>query len=386
MYSQHLSCKECESKYPLDAIYFCSHCFGPLEVVYDYQDLADAKRKIERGPANLWRYSDFLPCSAEQGSSFGPGFTPILKAERLATELGIGEVWIKNDAANPTHSFKDRVVAVALAKALELGYTDLACASTGNLANAVAAAAAAAGINSHVFIPASLEETKVLATAVYGGEVIKIDGDYDHVNRLCLEMLEEHDQWGFVNINLRPYYAEGSKTLAYETMEQLGFRMPTAVIAPIASGSLYTKLGRGFSEWKKVGLVEGRLPRMFGAQASGCAPVAEAYERGLRSVPPVKVSDTLVSSLAIGTPADGPYALELANSSAGIILSIDEKRVGQGVRMLAEKEGVFTEMTGGVVICALEDLVKRNEVGKEDSVVIYLTGEGLKTLDTFSHT
>src|SRR5436309_9676877 len=279
---ESVRCKECKTPYPLEARYVCERCFGPLEVAYSPRataDPAELRRRIQAGPHSLWRYSDFLPVQAPPRGVLPAGFTPLLRADRLAEQLGLGEVWIKNDAANPTHSFKDRVVAVALARARELGFETFACASTGNLANAVAAHAAAAGLESYVFIPADLEEQKVLATGVYGTHVVAVNGSYDDVNRLCTELSGERD-WAFVNINLRPYYAEGSKTIAFEVAEQLGFELPDRVVAPVASGSLFTKIARGFEEWIEVGLLGGDLPTFNGAQAEGCAPVASAFEAG----------------------------------------------------------------------------------------------------------
>jgi len=265
-----LRCKECGTEYPLEAAYVCEACFGPLEVAYDYSGFRadEVRRRIQAGSSGIWRYADFLPFSSRPASAIEPGLTPLVRADRLAEQLGVGEVWIKNDAANPTHSFKDRVVAVALAKALELGFDTVACASTGNLANAVAAHAAAAGIESFVFVPSNLEEQKLLATGVYGTTLVGVEGNYDDVNRLCTELASERG-WAFVNVNLRPYYAEGSKTLAYETVEQLGWRLPDRVVCPIASGSLFTKIGRGFEEWRSIGLVDGELPTFHGAQATG---------------------------------------------------------------------------------------------------------------------
>src|SRR5215207_4904676 len=281
MAPEALVCKECDSSYPLDARYVCERCFGPLEVAYDFSDLdpAEARRKIQAGSRGIWRYADFLPFAERPRDPLEPGLTPLIRADRLAARLGLGEVWIKNDAANPTHSFKDRVVAVGLAKARELGFETVACASTGNLANAVAAHAAASGLDSYVFVPADLEEQKLLATAVYGTTLVGVRGNYDDVNRLCTELSQARG-WAFVNVNLRPYYAEGSKTLAYETVEQLGWSLPDRVVCPIASGSLFTKLGRGFSEWRELGLVQGELPTFNGAQAQGCNPVAEAFGAG----------------------------------------------------------------------------------------------------------
>jgi len=376
-----LKCKECGSDYPLEALFVCDQCFGPLEVAYDLGglDAAEVKRKIQAGPDSIWRYSDFLPFSDRPADALQPGLTPLLRADRLAERLGIGEVWVKNDAANPTHSFKDRVVAVALAKAIELGFDTVACASTGNLANAVAAHAAAAGLDSYVFVPADLEEQKLLATGVYGTELVGVDGNYDDVNRLCTELAQERG-WAFVNVNIRPYYAEGSKTLAYETAEQLGWELPDAVVSPIASGSLFTKIGRGFTEWLDLGLIEGELPTFHGAQATGCGPVANAFEAGDEVCRPVK-PDTIAKSLAIGTPADGPYALDLARRTDGTISAVTDDEIRAGIRLLAETTGVFTETAGGVTAATLAKLAEAGELGSSDRVVVYITGEGLKTLD-----
>jgi threonine synthase len=378
---QELRCKECGTQYPLEALYVCDQCFGPLEVAYDFSgyEASEIKRKIQAGSNGIWRYADFLPFAGRPVSSLEPGLTPLIRADRLAEKLGVGEVWIKNDAANPTHSFKDRVVAVALAKALELGFDTVACASTGNLANAVAAHAAAAGIDSFVFVPSDLEEQKLLATAVYGTTLVGVDGAYDDVNRLCTQLAEERG-WAFVNVNLRPYYAEGSKTLAYETAEQLGWRLPDKIVAPIASGSLFTKIGRGFTEWLDIGLIEGELPAFHGAQAAGCGPVANAYADGHDVCRPVR-PDTIAKSLAIGTPADGPYALDLARSTGGSVESVTDDEIRAGIRLLAETTGIFTETAGGVTTATLAKLAASGELTSDDRVVVYITGEGLKTLD-----
>ncbi len=376
-----LKCKECGTGYPLEALFVCDQCFGPLEVVYDFSGLSapEAKRKIQAGPDNIWRYADFLPFADRPAGALQPGLTPLIRADRLAQRLGVGEIWVKNDAANPTHSFKDRVVAVALAKAVELGFDTVACASTGNLANAVAAHAAAAGLDSYVFVPADLEEQKLLATDVYGTELIGVNGNYDDVNRLCTEIAQERG-WAFVNVNLRPYYAEGSKTLAYETAEQLGWELPDAIVSPIASGSLFTKIGRGFREWLDLGLIEGELPSFHGAQATGCGPVAQAFSDGHDVCRPVR-PDTIAKSLAIGTPADGPYALELARETDGTITAVSDDEIRAGIRLLAETTGVFTETAGGVTTATLARLAESGELGPDDRVVVYITGEGLKTLD-----
>jgi threonine synthase len=378
---QALQCKECRETYPLDARYVCEHCFGPLEVSYDLSglDAASVKRRIQAGPQTIWRYSDFLPFEGPPAPGLPVGLTPLQRAPRLAEALGIGELYIKNDTANPTHSFKDRVVAIAVAKAQELGYEVVACPSTGNLANAVAAHAAAAGLESFVFIPADLEEQKVLATGVYGTRVVAVRGNYDDVNRLCTEISGDRD-WAFVNVNLRPYYSQGSKTIAFEIAEQLGFELPDRVVAPIASGSLFTKIARGFDEWREVGLIEGELPTFNGAQAAGCSPVAQAFEDGKDFCRPVK-PDTIAKSLAIGNPADGPYALDLARRSGGSVDSVTDDEIRAGIRLLAQTTGIFTETAGGVTTATLRKLAERGDIGPDERVVAVITGDGLKTLD-----
>jgi threonine synthase len=378
---QALQCKECRETYPLDARYVCEQCFGPLEVAYDLTGLdpASVKRRIQAGPNTIWRYSDFLPFEGPPVPGLPVGLTPLQRAPRLAEALGIGELYVKNDTANPTHSFKDRVVAVAVAKAQELGYEVVACPSTGNLANAVAAHSAAAGLDSYVFIPADLEEQKVLATGVYGTHLVAVRGSYDDVNRLCTELSAERE-WAFVNVNVRPYYAEGSKTIAFEIAEQLGFELPDRVVAPIASGSLFTKIARGFEEWREVGLIEGELPAFNGAQAAGCSPVAQAFEDGKDFCRPVK-PDTIAKSLAIGNPADGPYALDLARRSGGSIDSVTDDEVRDGIKLLAQTTGIFTETAGGVTTATLRKLAERGDIGADERVVAVITGDGLKTLD-----
>jgi threonine synthase len=377
-----LKCKECGQETPLDARYCCDLCFGPLEVAYDHSrsgDAAELRRKIQAGPNSIWRYSDFLPFERRPQVALEAGFTPLVRAERLAERLGVGEVYVKNDAANPTHSFKDRVVSVALAKARELGYDVVACASTGNLANAVAAHAAAAGLESYVFVPADLEEQKILATGVYGTHLVAVNGNYDDVNRLCTELSGEHP-WAFVNVNLRPYYAEGSKTLAFEVAEQLGFELPDHVVCPVASGSLFTKIARGFDEWLELGLLEGSLPSFHGAQAEGCSPVAQAFESGSETCRPVRPS-TIAKSLAIGNPADGVFALDVARKTSGSISSVTDEEIVEGIRLLAETTGIFTETAGGVTTAVLKKLAENGAFGSDDRVALIITGEGLKTLD-----
>jgi threonine synthase len=378
---ESLRCKECRTEYPLDARYVCEQCFGPLEVAYaprQETDPDELRRRIQTGPHSMWRYSDFLPVAAPKDALIA-GFTPLQKADRLAEQLGIRELWIKNDAANPTHSFKDRVVSVALARARELGFTTIACASTGNLANAVAAHAAAVGLESYVFIPHDLEEQKVLATGIYGTNLVAVKGNYDDVNRLCTEISAEHD-WAFVNINMRPYYAEGSKTVAFEIAEQLGFELPDRVVAPVASGSLFTKIARGFDEWIEAGLLSGQTPVFNGAQADGCSPVASAFRDGQDFCRPVK-PNTIAKSLAIGNPADGPYALDLARRTGGAIDSVSDDEVRQGIRLLATTTGIFTETAGGVTVAVLRKLAERGDIDPSERVVAVITGEGLKTLE-----
>jgi threonine synthase len=400
MAATNLKCRECDTEYPLEALYVCERCFGPLEVAYDHDrvglDVGELRRRIQGGPQNIWRYADFLPTTAYgRGAPGGPpgssggggsvrtglpaGCTPLIRADRLAQRLGLREVWVKNDAANPTHSFKDRVVSVAVTRARELGFQTIACASTGNLANSVAAHAAALGLDSYVFIPADLEEQKVLATGVYGTTLVSVEGNYDDVNRLCTELSAERD-WAFVNINLRPYYAEGSKTLAFEIAEQLGWELPDRCVVPVASGSLFTKIAKGFQEWRELGLVDGGLPRMNGAQAEGCAPVASAFAAGHEVCRPVK-PDTIAKSLAIGNPADGPYALDLARRSGGGVDAVSDTEIRAGIKLLAETTGVFTETAGGVTTAVLAKLAARGEIDPDERVVLVITGEGLKTLD-----
>jgi threonine synthase len=382
MAAKELRCKECGSAYELEALYVCEQCFGPLEVSYDYTSLADPgelKRKIQAGPPSIWRYSDFLPFARRPQTALDVGLTPLVRSERLGKRLGLGEVYVKNDAANPTHSFKDRVVNVALAKARELGYEVVACASTGNLANAVAAHASAAGLESYVFVPADLEEQKILATGVYDTKLIAVRGNYDDVNRLCTELSAIHP-WAFVNVNLRPYYAEGSKTLAFEVAEQLGFELPDRVVCPVASGSLFTKIARGFQEWIDLRLVEGDLPTFNGAQAEGCSPVAQAFAGGYDIVRPVK-PNTIAKSLAIGNPADGVFAIDVARQTGGSIESVTDEEIVDGIKLLAETTGIFTETAGGVTTAVLRKLAEAGEIDPDERVVLYITGDGLKTLD-----
>ena len=378
-----LRCRECHRAYPAAALHVCEWCFGPLEVVYDYEAVAAAvsREKIAKGPLSIWRYADLLPASAEGAVSLGAGFTPLVRADRLAAELGLGELWIKNDTLNPTGSFKDRVVSVALTKAQELGFKVAACASTGNLANSVAAHAAQAGMESIVFIPSDLESAKVVTTAVFGGRLIAVDGNYDDVNRLCAELAGEHPSWAFVNVNVRTYYAEGSKTLAFETAEQLGWVAPDHVVVPVGSGSQLTKVAKGFKELWSVGLLdEEPHVRISGAQATGCSPVATAFAEGRNVVKPVK-PNTIAKSLAIGNPADGPYAIDAVRTSGGGFGSVSDDEIVAAIRLLARTEGIFAETAGGVTIATLIQLANAGVVRPDERVVALVTGNGLKTVD-----
>jgi threonine synthase len=381
-YVQNLRCRECGREYEVAPVFTCEWCFGPLEVSYDYDAIGSAvsREKIAAGPASIWRYADLLPVDRGHAVDLGAGFTPLVRADRLAAALGLGEVWVKNDTLNPTNSFKDRVASVALSKALEFGFKTAACASTGNLANSVAAHAARAGLRSFVFIPSNLERAKVVTTAVYGGNVIAIEGNYDDVNRLCAELAGTY-RWAFVNVNVRPFYAEGSKTLAYETAEQLGWETPDHVVVPVASGSLLTKIRKGFDELHKVGLLE-QAPkvRVSGAQALGCSPVATAWREDSDTIRPVK-PDTIAKSLAIGNPADGYFALDAVRQTEGGLAAVSDGEVVEGIRLLARTEGIFAETAGGVTVASLKRLAEEGVVSPDERVVLYITGLGLKTLD-----
>jgi len=384
-YVDALRCRECGRTFDIAPIFTCEWCFGPLEVAYDYDAIsaATSRERIEAGPANIWRYAPLLPTDRGDAVDLGAGFTPLVRADRLAAELGLGEVWVKNDTLNPTNSFKDRVVAVALSKALEFGFKTASCASTGNLANSVAAHAAHAGLRSYVFIPSDLEQGKVVTTAVYGGNLVAVEGNYDDVNRLCAELAGTHE-WAFVNVNIRPYYAEGSKTLAFETVEQLGWQYPDHVVVPIASGSQYTKIRKGFEELHTVGLMpEAPEVRVSGAQAEGCSPVATAFREGSDIIRPVK-PDTIAKSLAIGNPADGYFALDAAAQTNGVIESVSDDEIVEGIRLLARTEGIFGETAGGVTVGTLAKLASSGLVRPDERVVIYVTGHGLKTIEAVS--
>jgi threonine synthase len=382
---QSLRCRECGRTYDVAPIYTCEWCFGPLEVAYDYDGIASeiSRESVAGGPPTIWRYSPLLPVDPPGAATLPVGRTPLVRADRLAAELGLGEVWVKDDTRNPTNSFKDRVVAVALAKALEFGMKTLACASTGNLANAVAAHAARAGLRSYVFIPADLEPAKIITTAVYGGHVVAVDGTYDDVNRLCAELASERP-WAFANVNVRPFYAEGSKTVAYETAEQLGWQTPDHVVVPVGSGSLLTKIKKGFEDLHAVGLLdEAPAVRVSGAQATGCSPVATAFADGTNTVRPVK-PNTIAKSLAIGNPADGPFAVDAVQETGGGFAAVSDDEIVDGINLLARSEGIFGETAAGVTIASLKRLADEGVVRRDERVVVYVTGHGLKTLDAIA--
>ena len=382
----HLVCRACGARATLGADYSCWECFGPLEVAYNFGEIT--REQIQSGPLSLWRYAPLLPVPADVALSqnLAPGMTRLHRADRLAAALGItGTLWIKDDSGNPTHSFKDRVVAVAQSAGQQLGFTTLACASTGNLAHAVAAAAARAGQRSVVLVPSNLEPHKIQATAAYNGLVIGIEGNYDDVNRLCSELIGEElsASWGFVNVNLRPYYAEGSKTVGFEIAEQLGWRLPDQVVIPVASGALLTKVDKGWREFIELGLVQDKSYRVFGAQATGCNPVSAAWRDGHEVVRPVK-PDTIAKSLAIGNPADGPYALDAVRRTNGAVGDVSDEEVVEGIRLLAECEGIFGETSGGVTVATTRKLLTAGLLDPTAETVILNTGEGLKTLDAVS--
>ncbi|EHR49958.1 threonine synthase [Saccharomonospora marina XMU15] len=376
--------KEEGHRQPLAPEFVSAEDFSPLEVAYDFGKVR--REDIEAGPRNIWRYKKLLPVpsNVEQIPNTEPGCTRLVRADRLAKALGVRRVWVKDDTGNPTHSFKDRVVAVALAAAREFGFDTLACPSTGNLANAVAAAAARAGWRSVVLIPSSLERAKILTTAVYDGALIAVDGNYDDVNRLATQLAAEHENWAFVNVNVRPYYSEGSKTLAFEVAEQLGWRLPEQIVVPIASGSQLTKVDKGFREFGELGLVEPTPYRVFGAQATGCSPVSAAFRDGHDVVQPVR-PDTIARSLAIGNPADGPYVLDTVRRTGGAIEDVTDEEVVEGIRLLARTEGIFTETAGGVTVATAKKLIEAGKLDPDAETVLLITGDGLKTLDALEN-
>ena len=378
-----LKCRECGREYPLEAKHVCEFDFGPLEVAYDYERIGRelTREKIADRMHSMWRYRELLPVAGEPTVGRQVGFTPLVKADRLAKRLGIRELWIKNDTVNyPTLSFKDRVVSVALSRSCELGFKTVACASTGNLANSVAANAASAGLEAYVFIPADLEQGKVVNSLVYGPHVIGIQGHYDEVNRLCAEIAGKYG-WAFVNVNMRPYYAEGSKSMGFEIAEQLDWNVPQHTVIPMASGSLLTKIHKSYQELAKLGLVEeGNGWRIHGAQATGCSPISVAQKSGLDFFKPVK-PDTIAKSLAIGTPADGFYALRVMKQTGGAAEDVSDEEIREGIRLLAECEGIFAETAGGVTVGVAKKLIASGKIPAEDSAVLCVTGHGLKTLD-----
>jgi threonine synthase len=378
-FATNLRCRECGRLYDLEPIHVCEFCFGPLEVIYD---LEAARRTVTReriaaGPHSIWRYRDLLPVKGERIIDINAGFTPLIRAENLARELGLKKLYLKNDCVNPSYSFKDRVVSVASSKALEFGFDTLACASTGNLACAVAAHAARAGMKAYVFIPANLEAGKILGAAIYNPTLIAVDGNYDEVNRLCSELADRYG-WAFVNINMRPYYSEGSKTLAFEVAEQLGWRAPDHVVVPVASGSLFTKIWKGFHELAAIGLIDGVPTRMSAAQAEGCAPVVTAYREKTLNVRPVR-PQTVAKSLAIGNPADGYYVLKIIKESGGAAEAVTDEEIIEGMKLLARTEGIFAETAGGVTIATLKRLVQAGQIRPDELTVAFITGNGLKT-------
>ena len=377
----HLACRECSREFPLDPINVCDFCFGPLEVQYDQGAIQArvTRERIEAGPRSIWRYKDMLPVDDDYIVDLNVGFTPLLRADNLARELGMRELWIKNDTCNPSWSFKDRVVAVASSRARQLGFETLACASTGNLANAVSAHAARAGMRAVVFIPHDLEAGKVLGSAIYHPTIVAVNGSYDDVNRLCSE-LADNRHWAFVNINVRPYYSEGSRTLAFEVAEQLGWRAPRQCVAPMASGSLFTKIHKGFEELQTYGLIDEAEVRMVGAQATGCSPIATAWQNDTTNIRPVK-PNTIAKSLAIGNPADGYYALKTMAATDGGAASVSDDEVVECIQLLAQTEGVFAETAGGVTIAGLRQAIEREIIDPEESTVAFITGGGLKTAD-----
>ena len=380
-FARALRCRECGREYPLDPIFSCEFCFGPLEVAYDLDGIRQAVSRdaIGRGPTTIWRYAEFLPCDVEYKVDLGTGFTPLLRADRLAKAIGLDTLWIKNDTVNPTWSFKDRVVSVAIARARQFGFEAIACASTGNLANSVAAHAAGAGMECFVFIPDDLEQGKVVGSGIYNPTVVKVRGSYDDVNRLCTELSMQYP-WAFVNINVRPYYAEGSRTIGFEVAEQLGWRTPDHLVAPMASGSMYTKIWKAFQEFHKAGLIDAPKTRMSGAQAAGCSPITTAYEKGTLNFVPQK-PNTIAKSLAIGNPADGYYALKQMQETGGGEEMVTDGEVVDGIKLLAETEGIWAETAGGVTIACLKKMVASGFIRRGEETVAIISGGGLKTLE-----
>lgn len=379
-----LRCRECSRDYPIEPINTCEYCFGPLEVAYDYDSIARTvtRKSIADGPYTIWRYHDFLPVEAENAVDLGTGFTPLLKADNLGQKLGLDNLYIKNDSVNPSFSFKDRPVSITTTKALEFEFEVLACVSTGNLMGSVAAHGAKSGMKTVVFFPGNLESGKIVGASVYGPTMVAVDGSYDQVNRLGSELADDL-QWAFVNINMRPYYAEGSKTLGYEVAEQLGWRAPDNCVVPAASGELHTKIWKGLTELADVGLIDSAKTNMHLAQPEGCSPIVQAFVKGSRVVQPVK-ADTLAKSLAIGDPAAGPYAVQTLQETGGTAVAAPEDEIVEGIQLLAETEGIFTETAGGVVISGLRKLAESGAIKRDEVTVAFITGNGLKTQEVVS--
>ncbi|MDA8168297.1 MAG: threonine synthase [Nitrospiraceae bacterium] len=380
-----LRCRECSREYPIEPVYVCEFCFGPLEVVYDYDAIKKAlSREVITGRRkNLWRYRELLPIDGEPQAGLDSGFSPLVKAENLAEVLGVRELYIKDDTVmHPTLSFKDRVVSVALTKALEFGFDTVACASTGNLAHSVSALGARSGLNRFVFIPATLEQSKIVASIVYGPNLVAVDGNYDDVNRLCSEIANKY-KWAFVNINIRPYYAEGSKTMGFEILEQLGWKAPGNVVIPCASGSLLTKIWKSFKEFKMLGLIDSLDTKVFAAQAAGCSPIAAAIKAGVEVIRPVK-PDTIAKSLAIGNPADGFYATAAVKESGGWGEHVSDQEIIDAIKLLASTEGIFAETAGGVTLASAKKLIESGRIDRDSSTVVCITGNGLKTQEALA--
>lgn len=380
-YVKALRCRECSREYPIEPLNVCDFCFGPLEVVYDYDAIARvvSKKVIANGPLSIWRYEHLFPVDKANAVDINAGYTPLIRSRNLAKCLGLKELYLKNDSVNPSYSFKDRVVSVAITKALEFGFDTVSCASTGNLACSVAAHAARAGIQSYVFIPADLEQGKIVGAAIYNPTLVAVEGSYDEVNRLCSEVADNYP-WAFVNINMRPYYAEGSKSLGFEVAEQLGWRAPAHAVVPTASGSLLTKIWKGLREFSMLGLIDSVQTKMHLVQPGGCAPMVHAFDANTMHVRPIR-PNTIAKSLAIGNPADGYYALDVVNQSSGSACAIPEDEIADGITLLAETEGIFTETAGGVVVAALKHLVKSGQIKSDEPTVAFITGNGLKTLE-----
>ena len=378
-----LQCHVCKAAFPAEATYVCDKCLGPLEPVYDYAAIALTREEIERRPKNLWRYRELLPITGEPRTGFHSGFTPLVRCTRLAERLGVRDLYIKDDSVNhPTLSYKDRVVSVAATRAVELGFEVIACASTGNLANSVSAHAARLGLECCVFIPDNLEEGKILGSAIFGATILAINGNYDDVNRLCTQVADRY-AWGFVNINLRSYYAEGAKTMGFEIVEQLGWRYPDHLVSPVAGGTLLPRIARGLRELRQIGLVSGELPKIHAAQAAGCAPVVHALESGAEH-PEVVKPNTIAKSIAIGNPADGYQVLQTVRATGGSGTAVSDEQIVGAIRLLAETEGIFTEPAGGTTLAGTIDLIRRGIIGADESVVVCVTGNGYKTAEVVS--